>query len=82
MKRQGLSPAPLGSPQRYRRASSQDTPPPHELLRNVYKVLATRGMVGTVITSVDPETQQMLEGLVGPVRGSADRRGVVVPAQA
>ena len=34
------------------------------LVRNVYKVLLTRGMVGTVITSVDPETQQKLESLV------------------
>ena len=34
------------------------------LVRNVYKVLLTRGMVGTVITSVDEETQQMLRGLV------------------
>ena len=31
------------------------------LLRNVYKVLLTRGMVGTVVHSVDPETQAMLE---------------------
>ncbi len=34
------------------------------LVRNVYKVLLTRGMVGTVITSVDPETQQLLEDLI------------------
>jgi DUF2075 family protein/nucleotide-binding universal stress UspA family protein len=34
------------------------------LVRNVYKVLLTRGMVGTIICSVDPETQKMLEGLV------------------
>jgi DUF2075 family protein len=33
------------------------------LVRNVYKVLLTRGMVGTVITSVDRETQLMLESL-------------------
>ncbi len=33
-------------------------------MRNVYKVLLTRGMVGTVITSVDPETQQLLERLI------------------
>lgn len=38
------------------------------LVRNVYKVLLTRGMVGTVITSVDPETQAMLTGLLGAVR--------------
>ncbi len=34
------------------------------LVRNVYKVLLTRGMVGTLIMSVDPETQQLLESLV------------------
>jgi uncharacterized protein len=34
------------------------------LVRNVYKVLLTRGMVGTVITSTDAETQQMLEQLL------------------
>jgi uncharacterized protein len=34
------------------------------LVRNVYKVLLTRGMVGTVITSTDAETQQMLERLL------------------
>ena len=34
------------------------------LLRNVYKVLLTRGMAGTVIHSVDPETQQFLESRV------------------
>ncbi len=38
------------------------------LVRSVYKVLLTRGMVGTVITSVDPETQRLLEGLVGARR--------------
>lgn len=32
------------------------------LLRIVYKVLLTRGMVGTVVYSVDPETQQLLMG--------------------
>jgi DUF2075 family protein len=33
------------------------------LVRNVYKVLLTRGMVGTVIYSTDDETQEMLRGL-------------------
>jgi len=37
----------------------------HELLRNVYKVLLTRGMVGTVLHSVDPETQALLASLIG-----------------
>jgi len=35
------------------------------LVRNVYKVLLTRGMVGTVIHSPDPETNTMLRRLVG-----------------
>ena len=35
------------------------------LVRNVYKVLLTRGMVGTVIHSPDPETNAMLRRLVG-----------------
>lgn len=35
-----------------------------ELVRNVYKVLLTRGMVGTIIYSTDPETQELLERLV------------------
>ncbi len=34
------------------------------LIRNVYKVLLTRGMVGTVIYSTDGETQAMLDRLV------------------
>jgi hypothetical protein len=43
----------------------------HSLLRNVYKVLLTRGMVGTAVYSVDPETQALLVSLLG----SDDRRG-------
>ena len=34
------------------------------LIRNVYKVLLTRGMVGTVIYSTDEETQAMVRALV------------------
>jgi uncharacterized protein len=34
------------------------------LIRNVYKVLLTRGMVGTVIYSPDPETQDLLRTLI------------------
>jgi DUF2075 family protein len=34
-------------------------------IRNIYKVLLTRGMVGTVIYAVDPETQEFLAELVG-----------------
>jgi hypothetical protein len=35
------------------------------LVRNVYKVLLTRGMIGTVIYSHDRETRAMLRNLVG-----------------
>ncbi len=35
------------------------------LVRNVYKVLLTRGMVGTVLYSTDPETLASLKQLVG-----------------
>lgn len=35
------------------------------LVRNVYKVLLTRGMVGTAIYSTDPETRDALRSLVG-----------------
>jgi hypothetical protein len=34
-----------------------------ELIRNIYKVLLTRGLLGCSIYSVDDETQQMLAGL-------------------
>lgn len=33
-------------------------------VRNVYKVLLTRGMVGTVVYSTDEQTRQMLKGLI------------------
>lgn len=36
------------------------------LIRNAYKVLMTRGMVGTVLYSTDPETRAMLAALVRP----------------
>jgi DUF2075 family protein len=35
------------------------------LVRHVYKVLLTRGMIGTVIYSTDPETRQALRDLIG-----------------
>ena len=45
------------------------------LVRNVYKVLLTRGMVGTVVTRVDAETQGFLDGLVAADSGAlASRR--------
>jgi uncharacterized protein len=34
------------------------------LVRNVYKVLLTRGMIGTIIYSADPETRSMMRSLV------------------
>ncbi|RQW91006.1 MULTISPECIES: DNA/RNA helicase domain-containing protein [Micromonospora] len=34
-----------------------------QLVRNTYKVLATRGMRGAVLYSVDPETRSMLASL-------------------
>ncbi|MFE7077032.1 DNA/RNA helicase domain-containing protein [Streptomyces sp. NPDC057620] len=41
------------------------------LIRNTYKVLLTRGMVGTVIYSTDAETQAKLRELVGADEPSA-----------
>ncbi|MEV4330963.1 DUF2075 domain-containing protein [Streptomyces sp. NPDC049597] len=38
------------------------------LIRNTYKVLLTRGMVGTVVYSTDPETRAKLRELVGTQR--------------
>ena len=35
------------------------------LVRNVYKVLLTRGLRGVYLHSTDPETQRFLEQLVG-----------------
>ncbi|MFE2103711.1 DNA/RNA helicase domain-containing protein [Streptomyces sp. NPDC059468] len=35
------------------------------LIRNTYKVLLTRGMVGTIVYSTDPETRERLRQLVG-----------------
>ncbi|MFF5171351.1 DNA/RNA helicase domain-containing protein [Micromonospora sp. NPDC000089] len=42
------------------------------LIRNAYKVLLTRGMRGTMIYSVDQETQEFLAGLVPPPRALGD----------
>ncbi|MFE4450905.1 DNA/RNA helicase domain-containing protein [Streptomyces sp. NPDC056796] len=39
------------------------------LIRNTYKVLLTRGMVGTMIYSTDPETREKLRSLVHPQTG-------------
>lgn len=49
------------------------------LVRNVYKVLLTRGMVGTILASVDAETQQMLTDLVAlRTPNTAAVRGVAI----
>ncbi|MFE2540898.1 DNA/RNA helicase domain-containing protein [Actinacidiphila glaucinigra] len=42
------------------------------LIRNTYKVLLTRGMVGTVVYATDPETRDKLRELVGLERQTAD----------
>lgn len=39
------------------------------LIRNTYKVPLTRGMVGTIIHSTDPETRDKLRSLVHPASG-------------
>ncbi|MER6240637.1 DUF2075 domain-containing protein [Streptomyces clavifer] len=39
------------------------------LIRNTYKVLLTRGMIGTMIYSTDPETREKLRSLVHPQTG-------------
>ncbi len=36
------------------------------LVRNTYKVLLTRGMIGTTIYSTDPETREKLRSLIPP----------------
>ncbi|WP_405583342.1 DNA/RNA helicase domain-containing protein [Streptomyces sp. NBC_01190] len=38
------------------------------LIRNTYKVLLTRGMVGTVVCSTDPESREKLRELAGAMR--------------
>ncbi len=43
------------------------------LVRNVYKVLLTRGMVGTVIYSTDAETNRALRQLLGSEAGRTTR---------
>jgi DUF2075 family protein len=45
------------------------------LVRNVYKVLLTRGMVGTVIYSSDPETRDALKALAVPQTSRAVSAG-------
>ena len=45
------------------------------LVRNVYQVLLTRGMVGTVIYSSDPETRDALKALAAPQTSRAVSAG-------
>ncbi len=49
------------------------------LVRHVYKVLLTRGMIGTVIYSTDRETREALRSLVGFRRGRESRSMDVQP---
>jgi DUF2075 family protein len=39
----------------------------NRLIRNTYKVLLTRGMVGTIVYSTDAETREKLRELAGGV---------------
>ena len=50
------------------------------LVRHVYKVLLTRGMIGTVIYSTDRETREALRSLFGS-HPAADIRSMDVPRQ-
>lgn len=43
------------------------------LVRHVYKVLLTRGMIGTVIYSTDRETREALRSLVAPAASKQER---------
>ena len=45
------------------------------LVRNVYKVLLTRGMVGTVVHSTDEQTRAMLQTLIAGARPDAAPMG-------
>ncbi|WP_411120429.1 DNA/RNA helicase domain-containing protein [Streptomyces sp. x-19] len=47
----------------------------NRLIRNTYKVLLTRGMVGTIVYSTDPETRTMLRTLTGHREMSANAVG-------
>jgi DUF2075 family protein len=49
------------------------------LVRHVYKVLLTRGMIGTVIYSTDRETREALRSLFGSRRGRESRSMDVQP---
>jgi len=55
----------------FRSRSAVDGPTFDRLVRHVYKVLLTRGLRGTLIYSVDPETQAMLRARIHPARASS-----------
>jgi hypothetical protein len=51
-------------------------------IRNIYKVLLTRGMAGTVIYAVDPQTREFLAELVETVMSpTAGENGLTVGAE-
>ena len=50
------------------------------LVRHVYKVLLTRGMIGTVIYSTDRQTREALRALIGPSRYTGRPFAAKVPA--
>ncbi|MGW7635106.1 DNA/RNA helicase domain-containing protein [Streptomyces decoyicus] len=52
------------------------------LIRNTYKVLLTRGMVGTVIYSTDPETRDKLRALLRTAPSAAEVALQQAPVQA
>ena len=49
----------------FRNRTTVDDSQADRLIRNVYKVLLTRGMRGVAIHSVDPQTKDRLRGLLG-----------------
>ena len=54
----------------FRGRGAVDAPTFDRLIRNIYKVLLTRGMKGTALYSTDPETQAMLAGLLPALESS------------
>jgi len=50
------------------------------LIKNTYKVLLTRGMVGTVLFSQDPETQALFRSLVGVPDGATFSPAIGAPS--
>ncbi|MGW4804795.1 DNA/RNA helicase domain-containing protein [Kitasatospora sp. NPDC004272] len=52
------------------------------LIRNTYKVLLTRGMIGTVVYSTDPETRAKLRELVGGQRAERTEAGRIEAGKA